>query len=346
MLSGNDNRTVTLAGIDITKWITQLSKTPRSKSDWGAIPTLAPLNITVSSSNKEFDIIHPASFLFGKRIDKLPLIITQFGQVQWSGFLDSASSDLSSKRTTLTGESILQQKIHRSARLDTNNPITPALAVQNLLTIQNVPTDPTTFALADDILNDTPCLVQVHPKILTWEGTLADLLTSLCAAGIGRLYLTQNGAIGFDSFATTSTPPISLTITDSDLMDWPTIHTTYADPVSGYTIVYLNGTATSGSQTSDKLKRLDFGINSAVQFKDLGSAVYCGDTWQKLSRRNYIDVDIFINHAAASILELGNFIQLNSVELGITQPGEIVGIDSSDARYARLSLLLDQGESV
>lgn len=327
----NLTRIVRLNGIDITDWVISLPKTPLRKPDWGSIPSLKMLDIRVRSDDFAFHPYHPVSLLYGKRYDTIALTVEQYGQLQWSGYLNDVKHEGANKTTSLIGESKLQQALNVSGRLDSTT-LTPSEAAQRLLILHEIPVDNASFARATDILNDVPCRVKVNPDVLEWQGTAGDILKMLASAGIGRFYLTSTGAIGFDTFIVDETPTISITITDDELMQWPTSQAKYMDKLVGYKVVYEFDEVSDTDLTKDIIS-LDFGPTQAVTFTTQGSAVYCGTQWVALSRRDYVDIDFAIEKDFALIVKMGSFITLDSELLGLNRPVEVIGLDNSDPRF-------------
>ena len=338
--TGNETRKVFLAGNEITRWVLDLPTLPNQKPEWGQIPSLPQLSIAVRSDDRAFDVVHPASFLYQKRLDTLTMRVEQFDQVIWSGFLLNVNVDLKAKRTTLVGESILQQKINRSARIDSTF-LTPAEAARRLLLLHNVPVDTTSFGKADSILDDIPCRVRVNPSILEWLGTLGDLLLLLASAGIGRFYLLGSGAIGFDSYRLDETPTIAATIDDDDIMQWPTISEDAMEPMNGFTVNHAFGGVSSAGNES--ISTRDFTAEHAVTMYDDASALYTGSQWVELSNRVYNRLDIAIRKTFGLFLTLQSFIRINSTALAIDRSAEIIGIDDGDKRWTKLTLRIDKG---
>jgi hypothetical protein len=343
MASGNETRTIYLDGYDITKWVIKLPKTPQLKPDWGEIPSLKQLEIQVRSDDFAFHPYHQVSFLYGRRYDEMELRVEQYGQVQWKGDLLDARHDGQRKQTTLVGESVLQRQLNTSGRLDSNL-LTPSEAAQNILILHNVSTHAASFAAATNLLNDTPCRVSVNPDVLEWQGTLGDILKLLMSAGIGRLYLTPSGTIGMDSYALDSSPTIALTLSDDDIRQWPKTNDQNMEPLAGYRIKYEYDEEVSTDVTEDILS-LDFGPTAPVTMATQNSAIYCGDTWQALSQRDYTDFVLPLAKSFALVLELGSFVTLTSTKLGIDRTLEVIGTDNSDPRWFAITARLDKGVS-
>jgi hypothetical protein len=342
-MAGNLTRTVTLDGIDITDWVISLPQTPQLKPDWGEIPSLRLLEIQVRSDDFAFHPYHAVSLLNGRRYDEMELVVKQYDQVQWKGDLIDARHDGQRKQTTLVGESSLQRQLNRSGRLD-SDVLTPSEAVKNLLILHNISVDNASFAAATNLLNDTPVNCRVNPDVLEWQGTLGDLLKMLCSAGIGRLFLTPDGAIGMDSYALDLSPTISVSLDDDDIRQWPKTNDQNMEPLVGYRVTYEFGETESTDVDNDILS-LDFGPTQPVTLTTEAGAIYVGDTWQGLSKRDYTDFVIPLDKSYALVLELGSFITLDSTKLGIDRTLEIVGTDNSDPRWFAITARLDKGVS-
>ncbi len=337
---GNIDREVFLNGIDITRWVVSLPTLPNQKPDWGQIPSLPLLNITVRSDNFEFHTIHPASFMFQKRLDELSLVVKQQGLVVWSGFLQDAHSDFTRKQATLIGESSIQQQINRSARIDTDL-ATPARVARNLLVLHNVAVDEISFSVADRILDDIPVRVRVNPSVLEWTGTLGDLLQLLASAGIGRFYLNQQGAIGFDTYILDETPLQSFEINDDITRQWPKITDESMEAMNGFTVKYLHGTEREAG--TNEISSMDFGSESSVQIATRAAAAYIGSQWVALSERLYNRVEIAIQKNFNLVVKLGTFIRLNSFLMGLDRTMEVIGIDDGDPRWVKITGRIDKG---
>lgn len=342
-MAGNLTRTIYLDGLDITDWVISLPQTPQLKPNWGEIPALRLLEIQVRSDDFAFHPYHAVSLLYGRRYDEMELRVEQFDQVQWKGRLQDARHDGKRKQTTLVGEADLQRQLNRSGRLD-SSVVTPAEAAKNLLILHDISTDNASFARATDLLNDIPVSARVNPDVLEWQGTLGDILKMLCSAGIGRLYLTSDGTIGMDSYFLDASPTIALTLTDDDLRQWPKTTDQNMEPLRGYRITWEFDETTSTDITDDILS-LDFGPTQPVTLTTLAGAVYVGDTWQALSKRDYTDFTIALDKSFALVLELGSFITLDSDKLGLDRTLEIIGTDNSDPRWFQITARLDKGVS-
>ncbi len=337
---GNTDRIVKLNGIDITKWVIKLPTLPQLKPDWGKIPSLPELNITVRSDDNAFSLQHPVSFVYQKRLDKMPLVVSQFGAVVWTGFLKNVKTNLSKHQSVLVAESALDRKLNTSGRLDSDL-LTPARAAQNLLILHGIDTDAISFGKAHAILDDIPCRVRVNPSVLEWQGTLGDLLQTIGVAGIGRYFMTPSGAIGFDSFALDLAPVISSTITDRNIMSPDVkIDDESMDTMGGYTVDYVHGRVSS--EASEKLMTMDFTGTRSVSMETPASATYTGSQWVALSRVEYTRMKLAIKKELAWTLTLSSWITIDSTQMGINRSAEVIGIDDSDPRFAWITVRINK----
>jgi len=339
---GNTERQVFLNGIDITKFVIDLPTLPNAKPDWGQIPSLPFLNITVRSDGFEFHNTHPVSLLYQKRLDTLTLIVKQFDIVMWSGFLQDVHSDFKNKRATLIGEASIQQKLNLTGRIDTTL-FTPAIVARNLLVLHNIPVDEASFSAADAILDDIPCRVQLNPSVLEWTGTVADILQLLASAGIGRFYLNQVGEIGFDTYIVDTSPLQALEIFDDRIRQWPKITDESMEVMEGFTVKYMHGEEKEVG--GDNLATMDFGSESTIQVVTPAAAIYIGSQWVELSKRIYNRVEIAITKELGWLIMLGSFLRLNSVLLGIDRSMEVIGIDDGDPKWVKITGRIDKGIS-
>jgi hypothetical protein len=305
---------------------------------------LATLSITALSDPPVLVPFHPISVLYRKRPDSIECRVERDNQVVWLGALTDAQADLETKVVTLIADSILAQKIRNNGRIDSSEQ-TPAKAIEQILALHDIPIDAASFAYADSLLDDIPVRVRVEPSLTEWTGSLADILNLLVLAGVGRMYLTRNGTIGFDTWIEPTAPVTSVEITDNDLRGWPTVEVETAEPLDGYSLEWEFGTDSLNVGVGNNIRQMDFGGNSAVIMPTQAAAIYVGEQWIALSRRHYVRVGLRINPDLAIILKLGNYVLLQSEALGmLNQSGEIVGIDDADPRYTVLTVQVDQGE--
>lgn len=338
---GQRAREVFFGGIDITEYVIDLPTLPLMKSEWGAIPSFQQLSIVVGSANKEFHPTHPVSFLTGIDTYGVSVVVRQFGTTQWSGTLIDYDADLSGYKTTLVAASDLQQQLNTSGRLDSDE-VTPSEAIRNLLTLHSIDTDSASFTAANDILNDIPCRVRVNPDLLEWQGTLADLISPLLAAGICRLWQTETGAIGCDSFRIDPNPTLGATITDDDLEKFPDIIDEGFNPLQGYSVKFLYGTTQSSDITED-IKSLDFSGEQIVTATTQATADYTGSQWVALSTRQYLRMELCVSRDLASIIAVGHHVTIDSDSLGFSGFGEVLGVDHSDPKWSRITVRIDKG---
>jgi hypothetical protein len=333
-MSGNINREVYLAGNEITNWVTLLPETPQLMPEWGEIPSLPRLNIQVRSDDFAFHPTHPVSLLYQKKLADMTLQVKRWNNVVWSGVLEDFTADYNRKSTTLIGQSLLSQAFNRSARIDTDD-LLPSQAIANILTLHGIEYDNESFARADAILDDIPLRIRVRPDVLDWQGTLGELLKLICVAGLGRLYLTRNGAIGFDSFSPVTTTVQSFSIDDNDIMEQPVVENDEADIFDGYSIKWLHSDSPEESGSGTNIQSLDFSESSAVHVTTQAGAIYIGTQWIELSKESYYRLVINLKKDFALIAKIGAVIGIESDYLQISGIGEIIGIDDGDNRFTK-----------
>ena len=243
--------------------------------------------------------------------------------------------------TTVIADSFFQQQLNRVSRTDTTL-VGPSEAIKTLLLLYDIEVDSTSFAIAASQLDDIPVRVKVSPSVLDWDGTMADLLQILVVAGVGRLYLTNNGRVGFDTFREDSSPTITLTVKDDDIQQWVKVTDESMDPIEGFDVTTTAGHITSGD-VEDR-RQYDYGIDSPVRVVDAATAVYIGSTWETLSTRIYYRIELFLRKELSLIISLGNFIQLDSDKLALDKFAEVVGFDNGDARWVKITVLVDKDQ--
>ena len=133
-------------------------------------------------------------------------------------------------------------------------------------------------------------------------------------------------------------PTTVIEITDQDLMQHPVLNNESMNPIEGYAVKYLNGEATFGTNR----KSYNFSGESAVIVVDSTTAFWIGEQWLNLSNREYLRLDIHVRKSVSLIVELGNWIQLNSKIESINQPAEVIGIDNSDKRWIKFTVRIDK----
>lgn len=327
-----------LDGYDITEWVLQVSHAPAIKSDWGQIPAIPGMSVTVRSNDFAFHPLHPASVLFGRDLTLMKLEVFENDFRVWAGYLTDAQLESQSRQVTLSGDSYLQRWLNMPARIDTTE-TSPAQAAENLLALYGIPTDSASFGQAKNLLDDIPSLVRVNPAVIDWGGTLGDILQLLASACVGRYFVAPDGSIGMDAYALDMAPIITATFTDRDLLQWPQVSNESIADVEGYAVTFLYGVVADG----ENRQAFDFGAQATVTMSDTGSAVYCGETWQLLSERDYLRIEFHLDRGYGAALPLGSWVRITSDRAGLDAPVEIIGLDSSDARWVRITGRIDKG---
>lgn len=328
---------VFLNGEDVSSYIISRTKAPQLKPEWGQIPALKNMTLVARSDDYFFHPTHPVSLLHGVELDKINVTMLEFGNIVWRGNIVDTKANLAQYKTSLICETQLQKSLNQIARVDTDL-MTAAEAAKRLLALYDIPFDPNSFGKADEILTSIGARIRMNPSILEWDGTLADLLQTISVAGIGRFFLTSDGSIGFDTYVLDTEPTTVTEITDQDLMQHPILNNESMNPIEGYAVKYLNGEETFGTNR----KSFNFSGESAVIVVDNTTAIYIGETWLNLSHREYLRLDLHVRKEESLIVQLGNYIQLNSVIESINQPAEVIGIDNSDKRWIKFTVRIDK----
>lgn len=335
---GNDTRKIYFDDIDVTEWCLKIPDTPLLKTDWGTIPSLSNMNLLFRTDDKAFDLSHKASIFFGEKLTDFKVRITEFDADIWEGNLIDAKTNVAQHKINIIGESKLQNQLNLSARLDSNL-VNPATAIKNILILHEVDIHYPSFSFAEQILDDIPTLVQVNPDVLESTANLGEILQLLANAAIGRFYLTENGAIGFDTFFVDTSPVITTTLDDLDFLQYPLVENESNDIIDGYSIKYAYDESTLNIELGNNIKTLDFGIESLVSVMDLGTATYIGNQWIKLSARDYTRYTLYVPKELKLALDMDyRWITINSAVLGIeNKDAEIIGLDNSDSRWLKIS---------
>lgn len=338
-ITGNHARRVEIAGHDITNWVLTLPRTPATKPAWGEIVENNQLSITCRSDDGFMVPLNEVSLFYNKRIDEMTLKVFENDILKWSGSVVDVRADLASKRVTVQGDSYLSKRITSNALANTD-PQNPAEAVRLLLAQADIDADPDSLSAAASVLEDVPMRLRITLDHLQWAGSLGDILRAICAASIGRMYLTERGTIGYDTWSPVGNPTITFDVTDDLLLRWPVLEDENMDPQDGWKVDFLHGV---DEQPGTNIKQLDFTANSPVQLTTQTGAFYCGSQWVALSLRKYLRVTIHLDRNYILYLHLGRYLSVNSTRMGLFDTfGEVIGIDDGDERWVAVTLQIDK----
>lgn len=338
MAWGNQYLKVMFGGIDITDRVLSAPISPIMKPDWGQIPDLPNLTMEVRNDTHFFSGFDSGSPIYNVQLSTIIVTVERGFLPRYEGTVKSIDIDIKGKKATIVVENSLQRMINKNSKAYFDNLTAPELMIK-LFILHQINYDIASFSKAIDILNDIPVNCNLNPSALDWIGNLADLLQLLSNAGMGRLYTNYNGTIGFETWIKNYSPPIALTLTDDDLMEWPTVDNVVRDRVGGYSIEYLFGTIQNKVPQIDNrtnIQSMDFGVNSAVGLVDAGGATYIGEKLIEISTFDYYQFCLFINHQKLFAIQMDSGIRLTSQKLGIDRTFVVEGMDWSDPKYAKL----------
>jgi hypothetical protein len=165
-VTGNTDRTFTVAGYDITRRVMEAALVPLRKPAYGQLPTTEPVTLTVRSNDHAFDPLSPVSLLYGLRLDETPVVIAQGGITRWSGYLSDVQGSPDG-RVTLTCETRIMARLNRAGRVDTTELLTPVDAAARMLAVYGIATDRASFSMAADRLTRIPVRCRILPSVLT-----------------------------------------------------------------------------------------------------------------------------------------------------------------------------------
>jgi hypothetical protein len=308
------------------------------KPDWGQIPDLPDLTMGVRNDDNFFSGFRPDSPIYNIQLSTITVTVERGFLPRYKGTVKSLDIDIKGKKASIVVENPLARMINKNSKAYFENFTAPEL-ISKLFILHQIDYDVQSFARATDILNDIPVNCILNPSALDWTGNLADLLQLLSNAGMGRLYTNYNGTIGFETWIKNYSPPVALTLTDDDLMEWPEVDNVIRDRVGGYSIEHLYGTIENKVTQIDNrtnIQSMDFGVNSAVGLTDAGGATYIGEKLIEISTYDYYQFCLFINHQKLFAVTMSSGVRLISTKLGIDRTFVVEGMDWSDPKYAKL----------
>jgi hypothetical protein len=209
-----------------------------------------------------------------------------------------------------------------------------------MLAVYGIATDRASFSMAADRLTRIPVRCRILPSVLTWAGTMGDILQLLASAGVCRFYVLPDGSVGCDAWEPPETYVLPVaTIRDRHIMQPLEISHEEAQPVTGYAIQYVGGT----DATSDRsdLLALDFGTNSVVQVFDTSATTYIGTTWREYHARRRTVTRMAVRRDFGIAVMSDRWLRVASDVLGLDFFGEVVGWDDTDKRWVTLTLHTD-----
>lgn len=336
MSIGNIGTTITIDDIDVTERVLTIPSAPVEYSWWGEIPVSPSINLQVRSDDLLFHPHHPASLFYDREMENVAVVVAQAGFSRWEGIIGNAAIQPGGRVVQLTCESEFQRRSVRMGQVDSET-LTPARAALRMLKLWDIPVDEGSFSTADSILDDIPVKVILAPDSLNTEGSLADILQNLAAAGLLRFRVNQRGEVECNSWTPfPSDPPIAADITDSDLMEHPTLDTIALDPLDGWVIQWMHG-EDKDTRQGKRILALDFGPQQNVRMQSAEAAIYVGSQWRELHRQRLGRIRIAVDRELGLGLQGERWISLSSSVLGLTNaPVELVGWDDTDKRWMAL----------
>ena len=339
-MNNTNNRTVLISGYDMTKFIVNIPSITQEKSDYGQLAISESITLTGDNSTGIWYVDNMYSFFFSKDVSTMDIKIYNRDILEYDGTINTINTNR--QTAEITCKTDLYKAMNTRAYYISEND-TPAQICKDILEYYGYTCDSASFQKSIDVhaYYGVYCIVQ-YAYGLESSITLLDLLQSLADIGIARLYIV-NGVFYYEAYDYADVPDVSIYIEDKHIATDVETSNYENNRIDKYSITYYNGandetvTGGTGSETSST-KNLDYGINNPIRITSLASAVYIGERYLELSRKNKNSVSIGIFKEIASPLSLKSTIAITNQNMGwIDRQIEILSIDNSNTLYTAIT---------
>lgn len=352
-------KSVLIDGYNIDNHVTAIQSSLAEKPQWGQMQISRQISVQCENSTRLFSPTNQFSILRQKVYSDYTVTIRDKASDRdlWTGVLSNVTTADGGETATLVCDPILQTIINSPGyfSLPENS---PAELARQMLMLLNIPVDDYSFGNAHYTLTQYGVRVRMAPSLIEWSGTLADVLQMIASASCGRFYYTTRGKVGFDvfdrdlysrqtaitkhhaEFNNYSYPPPGYKITDEDITSSPQIDVEASTRQTGYRVTYMHGFV-SFNEGTGAVTSFDFGPASPIQMLDAVSATFCGEQWLAMSRRQFMVTTFTIVSPRAAYIQLGDWLRIESARFGISDRGEVVGIDNLDSLDSRITIRSD-----
>jgi hypothetical protein len=273
-------RVVSLAGNDVSRWVTDLPAVAVRVGEYGQVATNPIPSIAGDDSRGFWSPASPASPFFGApRVSDYPVEILVSGVPVLRGWVQGVQSD--GRAADIALRTIMQSTLEGGLiYVPPPTPVDPATTFAEICVQYNLPFDSASVAASAALYAANGLAIslrQLDPSL-----KILDAFQLLAEIGVARVYEVA-GILYFEAWQPRTSAPL-VTVTDQPgqrctLWTRPAAVTVEKDRCEGYVVDWLGTpTATRGLESSIR-RTIGAGQDAPVGITTLNGAVWVGEQW-------------------------------------------------------------------
>ena len=319
-------RTVWLSGNEITKFITNIPTIPKTKGERGQLTINETITLTGDNSKSMWNRSNTKSILYGKDINDFEVKIYNNDILDFKGNINNVVSNNSTAEIECRSElyKLMQMK---ALYISTNK--TPAELCKDVLIYYGMPINGASFERSIDVHKYYSLTAQININLQQDTNmSVLDLVQQLADIGCARLYYANN-MFYYEAYDSTYTPPVSVSLTITDLQSAPRTYSYEQEKIERYQITTITNVVTGGDINSDAiLKQMYYSSDSPIRI--ITGAHYIGSSYLELSAQEKEVIEVGIDKEEGYAIDLDSGFDVTYAKLGWSNKAfEVINIDNS-----------------